>query len=36
MDKILDNYFNLAILAQYYPSVLAGFWVTSVASEFEC
>jgi His/Glu/Gln/Arg/opine family amino acid ABC transporter permease subunit len=28
MDKIVDNYFNLAILAQYYPSILSGFWVT--------
>jgi cystine transport system permease protein len=28
MDKIVDNYFNVAILAQYYPPILAGFWVT--------
>jgi L-cystine transport system permease protein len=28
MDKILDNYFNLTVLAQYYPSILGGFWVT--------
>jgi polar amino acid transport system permease protein len=28
MDKIVDNYFNIAIFAQYYPSILAGFWVT--------
>lgn len=28
MDKILDNYFNLAVLAQYYLPILGGFWVT--------
>jgi polar amino acid transport system permease protein len=28
MDKIVENYFNFTILAQYYPSILAGFWVT--------
>lgn len=28
MDKIVDNYFNVAVLAHYYPSILAGFWVT--------
>ena len=28
MDSLLENYFNPAILAQYFPSVLAGFWVT--------
>jgi len=28
MEKVVDNYFNVAILAQYYPSILAGFWVT--------
>ncbi|MEJ0069554.1 MAG: amino acid ABC transporter permease [Pseudomonadota bacterium] len=28
MDRIADNYFNLAILQLYYPAILAGFWVT--------
>lgn len=28
MEKILDNYFNVAVLAHYYPAILAGFWVT--------
>jgi His/Glu/Gln/Arg/opine family amino acid ABC transporter permease subunit len=28
MDRVLDNYFNLAILARYYPAILDGFWVT--------
>src|SRR5260221_297586 len=28
MDRVLDNYLNLAILARYYPAILDGFWVT--------
>ena len=28
MSPLLDNFFNRQILAQYGPSVLAGFWVT--------
>jgi polar amino acid transport system permease protein len=28
MDRLLDNYFNLDILARYAPEILAGFWVT--------
>ena len=28
MTPLLDNFFNRQILAQYGPSVLAGFWVT--------
>jgi len=28
MDRIADNYFNLAILTRYYPAILDGFWVT--------
>jgi polar amino acid transport system permease protein len=28
MDSLLDNYFNLPILIQYFPSILGGFWVT--------
>lgn len=28
MDRILDNYFNLAILGRYYGAILDGFWVT--------
>lgn len=28
MDRILDNYLNLEILARYYPSILDGFKVT--------
>ena len=28
MNPLLDNFFNRQILAQYGPSVLAGFWVT--------
>jgi His/Glu/Gln/Arg/opine family amino acid ABC transporter permease subunit len=32
MDRIADNYFNLAILARYYPAVLDGFRVTCVVA----
>ena len=28
MDQLLDNYFNLKILAAAFPSILSGFWVT--------
>ncbi len=28
MDRLADNYFNLAILARYYPAIVSGFWVT--------
>ena len=28
MGPLLDNFFNPQILAQYWPSILAGFWVT--------
>jgi polar amino acid transport system permease protein len=28
LDRIADNYFNRAILEQYYPAILDGFWVT--------
>ena len=27
MGPLLDNFFNPQILAQYWPSILAGFWV---------
>jgi His/Glu/Gln/Arg/opine family amino acid ABC transporter permease subunit len=32
MDRIADNYFNLAILARYYPAILEGFWVTCLVA----
>jgi His/Glu/Gln/Arg/opine family amino acid ABC transporter permease subunit len=32
MDRIADNYFNLAILARYYPAILDGFWVTCLVA----
>jgi His/Glu/Gln/Arg/opine family amino acid ABC transporter permease subunit len=32
MDRIADNYFNLAILARYYPVILDGFWVTCLVA----
>jgi His/Glu/Gln/Arg/opine family amino acid ABC transporter permease subunit len=28
MEQILQYYFNVEILVQYYPSILAGFWVS--------
>jgi hypothetical protein len=28
MNQILENYLNRDILAQAFPTVLAGFWVT--------
>lgn len=28
METLLDNYFNVEILARYLPSLLAGFWTT--------
>ncbi len=28
MERLLDNYFNLRVLADYYPSILGGFVVT--------
>ena len=28
MTPLLDNFFNPAILAQYWPSILGGFWLT--------
>jgi len=28
LNSLLENFFNLNILAQYGPSVLGGFWVT--------
>ncbi|HEX6440867.1 MAG TPA: ABC transporter permease subunit [Stellaceae bacterium] len=28
MDQLLDNYFNLKILAAAFPGVFSGFWVT--------
>jgi His/Glu/Gln/Arg/opine family amino acid ABC transporter permease subunit len=32
MDRIADNYFNLAILARTYPAILDGFWVTCLVA----
>ena len=28
MTPLLDNFFNTTILAQYWPSILGGFWLT--------
>jgi polar amino acid transport system permease protein len=34
LDRLADNYFNLAILARYYPAILDGFLVTCVVAAF--
>src|SRR5689334_20436649 len=28
MDRLVDNFFNVAILAQHWRTILSGFWVT--------
>jgi len=28
MDRLIEYYFNAAVLAQYGPSIIGGFWVT--------